>query len=167
MIVNDILNNPIVPFELDDPKLVLLFSYYLHLAPNINSKRSRILTNEKLDKGWNDFLTNLGMNFNDYHIYASGFIKDEQLRKYKLYTTDSVEKKSKRFICYYKPGETKELVCFLRHIRNSIAHGSVYLLVKGRKYILFDDYNTNNNLTARILLAQTDLTSLKKILDKL
>lgn len=55
--------------------------------------------------------------------------------------------------------------CILRHMRNSIAHGNVYLSDEGksnRKYILFEDYNRTGTLTARILLAQTHLRNLKQ-----
>ena len=33
-----------------------------------------------------------------------------------------------------------------------------------KKYIIFDDYNTRENQTARILLTQTNLATLKKYL---
>ena len=34
--------------------------------------------------------------------------------------------------------------------------------MENRKFILFEDFNTRGNITARILLSQTDLTKLKK-----
>ena len=60
-----------------------------------------------------------------------------------------------------------ECQCVLRHMRNSIAHGNIYLSDESnRKYILFEDYNRNGNLTARILLSQTYLKKLKQIIMK-
>ena len=50
-------------------------------------------------------------------------------------------------------------------IRNSIAHSNVYLFNQSnRKFLIFDDYNNKHNLAARILLSQTDLKKLQRIL---
>ena len=50
-------------------------------------------------------------------------------------------------------------------MRNSITHCSVYMIKTGnRKFILFENFNRNNKLTARILLSQTDLQSLRTLL---
>lgn len=38
MIIKDIKSNTILPFEIEDIKLVKLFSFYLHSAPAIESK---------------------------------------------------------------------------------------------------------------------------------
>lgn len=168
MILQEILNCRIVPFDIDDDKLVSLFSFYLHKAPTIDSSCSGVIPACGQDAIWTSFITNLSLNKNDYHIYSSGsYVTDKNLENYDLEMTSIINRKCKRFVGYKKEGENTELECLLRHLRNSIAHGNVYVLNKSnRKYIVFDDFNTKKHLTARILLGQTDLNVLKKLLEQ-
>lgn len=155
----------ITPFEIDDEKLKKLFSYYLHLAPTIDSGSSRLPPVRGLNVAWNDFITQLSLGKTDYHIYSSGSITTDYLKKYKLLETDTIKKKSRRFVCCLRDKNEDEMTCLLRHLRNSIAHSRVFLYqTKSRKFFLFNDYNTKKNLAARILLSQTDLERLKRIL---
>lgn len=166
MVIGDIIINRIAPFEISDDKLKKLFSYYLHLSPTIESSSAKGIPMCGLDIAWQQFLTQNAIERKNYYIYADGkTITDKQLLAYDLSETDIVNKKSKGFLCCYKGGETTELECFLRHLRNSIAHSNVYFVEKGRKYIIFEDFNMNHKLTARILVSQTDLMRLRKILE--
>lgn len=83
---------------------------------------------------------------------------------------DDICLKCKRFVCKRK--QTKngafpetDLDCFLRHIRNSIAHGRVYCLHGGNRVrIVFEDENSSGNLSARIVCIKADLEHWKKVL---
>lgn len=162
MIIADILNNNIVPFEIVDEKLKSLFSYFLHIAPTIDSAHAQPIQTNELESAWQHFIQEINIASTDYHVYAPGYISTDILSRYRLRHDDSASRKSKRFVCNFKEHEGQELGCLLRHIRNSIAHGYVYVVGDGRKYILFDDYNKSNNLTARILFSQTDLSKLRR-----
>ncbi len=167
--INDILENHIIPFEHTDESIKKLFSFFLHLAPTIESKSAGQLPSDGLDVAWKSFLNDTSISHKDYQIYAPGYIKDKQLLYYKLDKGGSVNRKTKRFICNRKQLGKKEehdLEVLLRHIRNSIAHSNVYVLDQGRKYIIFDDYNKKENMTARILLSQTDLKKLRHVLNQ-
>ena len=168
MILDDILKNPIEPFEIDDPKLMKLFSYYLHLAPTIESRSSKKEPTFGMEVAWERFIDKLESTDYIYKMYkTTGNIDERKLKKYQLHESDDIDRRSNRFICYPKKNDEMEMNCLLRHMRNSIAHSNVYLLQKnskGRKYLIFDDYNTKKNMTARIILTQTVLVELKKIL---
>ena len=80
--------------------------------------------------------------------------------------------KCKRFVCKKKqscknkPEET-DLNCFLRHIRNSIAHGRVYCCHAGNRiHIVFEDENITGNLSARIVCIKADLEHWKRVLSE-
>ena len=164
MKIGELLTNRIVPFEIEDEKVKKLFSFFLHLAPSIDSSSAGGTPKCGMSQAWALFKQKIFLVSKDYHMYSPGILDDTQLRKYSLFDTDDVNRKSKRILCCYKNQETDELICLLRHIRNSIAHSNVFLVDKGRKYILFDDYNSNRNHTARILFSQTDLEHLRKSL---
>lgn len=65
-----------------------------------------------------------------------------------------------RFVCDYYPKEAK-LNALLRHIRNSFAHGSLYVWKKGKgNFILLIDYDKKGKKpTAKIIVSD-------KILEK-
>ena len=163
-VIKDILSCHIVPFEISDEKVTLLFSYFLHLAPTINSNSAKQMSESSYDLVWKQFLQDSKLDKKDYYIYAPGYIKNKQLASYRLTETEVVRRNRKGFVCCYKENESYPIECVLRHIRNSIAHSNVYMLDKGRKYIIFDDYNKKGHMSARFLLSQTDLSILKKLL---
>ena len=167
MNISELLLCRIAPFEVEDQKLKKLFSFFLHLAPSIDSSSAYAEPACGMALAWDNCKKKINLSTMDYHIYASspGNLNDSQLRRYSLYDTDAVNRKSKHLACCFKQNETDELACLLRHIRNAIAHSNVFLVTNRRKYVLFDDYNTNKNLTARILFSQTDLEYLRKALN--
>ena len=167
MTISEILNEHIDPFEIEDEKLCSLFSFFLHLAPTIDSSSSRFVPQKSLIDAWNQFVISLNINNTDYYFYRTEYITDTRLAKYGLTSNDSVTKSKKGFTCCFKDADNNyEINCFLRHIRNSIAHSNVYVLIRGRKYLLFDDYNRKGHRTARILISQTDLKCLRRQIEK-
>ena len=71
-----------------------------------------------------------------------------------------------------KMNNESELTALLRHIRNSLAHGYVYIWNKRQKgsYILFVDYekkqkNKPQKITAKILVSMSILERWKAILE--
>ena len=73
MIVKDILKNPIVPFEIDDRKILLLFSYFLHLAPTIDSRSAGSIPKQGLQGTWCDYLDKSNIAKESYRFYAPGY----------------------------------------------------------------------------------------------
>lgn len=62
MIIKDIKSNRILPFEIEDVKLVKLFSFYLHSAPTIESKTAAQIDSQRLLKNWLNFKTRYPSN---------------------------------------------------------------------------------------------------------
>ena len=164
MKIADILSYHIVPFETEDMKLKSLFSFFLHLAPTISSSSAGDIPKAGLAQAWASFLREARIRNESFRLYTSGSINEKQLERYSLSSSSTVSRKSKCFICSRKSADECEMSCLLRHLRNSIAHSNVYLLNNNRKYILFDDFNTKQNRSARILLSQGNLRVLKKYL---
>ena len=164
MKIAEILSNHIAPFETEDVKLKRLFSFFLHLAPTISSSSAGNIPKAGLDQAWASFLREAKIKNESFRFYTSGSINEKQLERYSLSSSSTVSRQSRHFICSRKAADECEMSCLLRHLRNSIVHSNVYLLNNNRKYILFDDFNTRQNCSARILLSQGDLTVLKKYL---
>ena len=162
MLIKDILNNRIVPFEIEDDSLKRCFSYFLHLAPSISSASS-LSSKEDLNKIFQKFIEKSNIERTSYRFYTAGNIKEIQLKKLLLSDDNFINRRSIRFVCS-KKREENDMECMLRHIRNSIAHSNVFLYCRRRKFIIFDDFNSNGKQTARILLSQTTLTTLKRLL---
>ncbi len=161
--ISDIRSNRIAPFEIDDKKLIKLFSYFLHIAPTINSSTAMSIDLSKLEGNWNKFIEQVSPK---PHLFrSSSYPLENCLKDYDLHSDAIVNRKSKGFICKRKDnkGKEKDCQCFLRHLRNSIAHSNVFMLHRGnRKYLLFEDFNRNNARTSIILCSQTDLQRLKQ-----
>ena len=158
--------NIIIPFEIDNKEIQKLFSYFLYSAPEIESVHSN-----HISKGNNTLLFEAlfsGRHYTYRKICSSNTVIDNELKKVHL-EGDKICVKCKRFVIKRKKtnkGEQPEadLVCFLRHIRNSIAHGRVYYLnEKGRIHIVFEDRN-EKNVSARIVCVKADLEHWKKVL---
>ena len=154
---SEIKKNNIAPFETKDNDLRLLFSYFLHKAPTINSNLA--IKGQKNDKKWNEFIKN--WKDDTYRFYSSKFPDDKTLEKYKLSNNVKLVNKDRAFLCL-KTNKESDYKCFARHLRNSIAHGYVYAKnTTNRIYLLFEDYNKKLNLTAIILISKQDLIKLR------
>ena len=165
MTIADILQNHILPFEIADEKLKKLFSFFLHLAPTINSSTAVDIPVSRLTENWNTYISTFSLN--TYAFISSNCVFKKYLEKYNLGNRNTVNRKTKSFVCKTKDKSETEYESIFRHLRNSIAHNNVYIINAGnRKFILFEDFNQNKNQSARILLSQTDLQRLKTTIIK-
>ncbi len=157
----------IVPFEDGTTETRKLFACFLYNAPNIESAHSRIISNDQHSAIFDRMME--GRHFKYQKVCSANSIIEKELTKGFL-NGDSICLKCKRFICKRKQtskGKMPEsdLECFLRHIRNSIAHGRVYYLHGGNKiHIVFEDVNNSGKLSARIVCIKADLEHWKKVL---
>ena len=156
---SEIKENNILPFEVEDRELQLLFSFFLHKAPTIDSYLA--LKSNKNSQKWNDFIRDWKK---EYYKFYSKFPSDNKLEQYKL------TEKDRAFVCVKKDKKDKkesDYECFVRHLRNAIAHGYVFMKKqKNRIFVLLEDYNKNGNHTAIILVSKSDLKKLKKEMEK-
>ena len=160
MIIADILQNHILPFEIGDEKLKRLFSFFLHSAPTIESATAANIPINRLVNNWNTYIS--GYSSDSYAVIAPNCIFNNYLGKYKLDNNAVVNRKVKGFVCKKKTNSETEYESLFRHLRNSIAHNNIYMINAGnRKYLLFEDFNQSKNPSARVLLSQTDLQKLK------
>lgn len=108
-------------------------------------------------------------HFKYSHFCSSNVIIEKELQKGYLNGTELCLK-CKRFVCKKRKTQNNfihesDLECFLRHIRNSIAHGRVYLLHAGNKiHIVFEDLNKSGKISARIICIKADLEYWKEVL---
>ena len=160
-------NGIVVPFEVDSVDVQKLFSYFLHCAPTIESVHSKPIVYAKHAEIFDRMVRDRHFK---YHRFCSANAPIEK-ELTKAYLADGmICPKCKRYICKKKPTQKgmqqeSDLCCFLRHLRNSIAHGRVYSIKIGKqKWYLFEDYNSSGNLSARILCVKTDLQIWKKLL---
>lgn len=165
MNIANLLKYKTIPFEIQNIKIEKLFSFFLHLAPTINSRTAMEIDPSKLSENWREFIESSRLK--PSVIYAENYKNlTNSCEKNGLGVNDEISRKTKGFICIRKGKETDHQ-CVLRHIRNSIAHNNVYYCDAGnRKFVLFEDYNKNGKLTARMLFSQTLLTTLKNKITK-
>ena len=164
---NDLQDMRIIPFEESTAETRKLFSYFLHNAPDIGSTQSQRIPTNQHSALFSTMIT--GRHFK-YHKFCwfNAPIEKELAKGYM--NGNKICLKCKRFVCKKKqtkkqnPEET-DLDCFLRHIRNSIAHGRVYYYHAGNRiHIVFEDKNSSGNLSARIVCIKVDLEHLKYVL---
>lgn len=157
----------IVPFACELEKMHSLFSFFLYCAPDIESCHSFRL-DEKVHADVFEKMME-GRHF-EYQRFCPSNAKIEKELDNGFLSGDEICLKCKRFVCkkyQAKKGKPKEtdLDCFLRHIRNSIAHGGVYCRHAGNRiHIVFEDENSSKKLTARIVCIRADLEHWEKIL---
>ena len=165
MNISEIYEHPILPFEIDDEKMRRLFSFFLHSAPFIESQFAGNIDETRVERNWDEYIELFQSDW--YDIIAPNCTIENYFAKYGLLPESEINRRTKRFVCKRKDSKESDCKCMLRHIRNSIAHGHVYMHSSGnRKYILLEDFNTNGNCSARILLSQSDLKKLKDTITK-
>lgn len=163
-VMHSITDTRIAPFEDVSRKMQKLFSYFLHLAPDITSYLSKTIPVQKHDEIFARMFD--GRHFKYQHFCASNKNIGKEFAKAHLNGEDLCYK-CKRYVCKKRRPEFKEsdLDCFLRHIRNAIAHGRVsYVHAGNRIHVVFEDENTTRNLSARIICTKADLEHWKKVL---
>ena len=161
----------IVPFEDPPDNVRQLLSYFLYRAPNIASVQAKQIPSDKHAIVFQQMMENRHFKYQKFcnsndHLneeFEKGFIRGS-----------SICLNCKRYVCQKygkqkKPLET-DLNCFLRHIRNAIAHGNVYYKHTGnRVFLVFDDYNTTygkKNHSARIVCVKADLEHWRGVLNR-
>lgn len=165
MTISDILQHPVLPFEIEDVKLVRLFSFFLHSAPTIESATAISMEAARLDQNWMSFITSYPKE--SWLVIAPNCTFGAYLIKANLDGNAVVSRRKKGFVCKRKTKDETDCEACLRHIRNAIAHNNVFVLNAGnRKFILFDDYNKDKKHNARLLFTQSDLQRLKSEITK-
>ena len=165
MTISDILQHPVLPFEIEDVKLVRLFSFFLHSAPTIESATAIPMEAARLDQNWMSFITSYPKE--SWLVIAPNCTFGAYLIKANLDGNAVVSRRKKGFVCKRKTKDETDCEACLRHIRNAIAHNNVFVLNAGnRKFILFDDYNKDKKHNARLLFTQSDLQRLKSEITK-
>jgi hypothetical protein len=157
------------PFQIQNVEIQKLLSYFLHEAPNIESAHSRIIPRERHSDIYEKMFQ--GRHFVYRKICSSTANIETELKRGNLHG-ELMCLKCKRYVCKRKSLSKKQLQesdleCFLRHIRNSIAHGRVYYVQgRNRVFIVFEDLNNRGNLSARIVCIKADLEHWKKELSR-
>ena len=163
-------SDAIVPSECDISDLRNLFSYFQYRAPNIDSVQSPLLSSDIHDK----VLAKMLHNNSDYKFYSHNLDSAILLQKHGM-SGDHVCNRCKRFVCKYMTNPAKrdttrketDLECLLRHLRNSIAHGHVFLHHGGNYITLgFEDQNEKKNITSRIIVNRAELNKWKNVLEE-
>lgn len=155
------------PFEIGNRDIEKLFSFFLHQAPTISSVHSDDVSKDSHAQIFATMMEN--RHFKYQKICAFNTRIENELSKGFL-LEDNLCFKCKRYVSKRRgprKGKRQEsdLECFLRHIRNAIAHGRVYYKHSGNRiHILFEDRNDNGKLTARIICIKADLEYWKKVL---
>lgn len=160
-------NLVISPFEEGTVETKKLFSYFLYNAPNIESAHARQIDVSLHSNIFNKMIEGRHFEYKKF-CWANAVIEDELCKGY--LNGNVICLKCKRFVCKKKKSkkgvrEETDFECFLRHIRNSIAHGRVYYSHAGNKiHIVFEDKNSSGKLSARIVCIKADLEYWKKVL---
>ncbi len=163
MLISEIRSNQIVPFEIEDTKLIKLFSFFLHSAPTTSSASAMNIDTQRLESNWNAFIGDIKQK--NYIIIPDNQKIEDYFEKYNFLPDSTVNRLSKGFVCKRKGKDETDYACVLRHLRNAIAHSHVFMNDKGnRKYILFEDYNTTGKQSSILLFSQADLSKLKRII---
>lgn len=161
--------NAIVPSESEIGELRSLFGYFQYRAPNIDSLHSPLLDITK----HNDTLSEMiDKNRFEYVFCPQNATINTEYEKLAL-EGSSICSWCKRFVCKRanqakrdKTRKETDLECLLRHLRNSIAHGHVYVIHGGSFItIMFEDENNKGNESARIICRQSDLKKWRSILN--
>ena len=157
----------IPPFENMPADTQRLFSYFLHMAPDISSVHSLKISKTLHAELFRQMMEN--RHFFYQKFCSSNAPIEKELDKGFL-SGSNLCLKCKRYVCKREKNKKgispeSDLDCFLRHIRNSIAHGRVYYSnVNNRIHIIFEDINKSQNISARIVCFKSDLEYWKKIL---
>lgn len=168
LLSTDIKQILVAPFDELPADMQKLCSFFLHLAPDIESVHSSKIPEELHAELFLRMLQDRHFKY-QYFCPANAQIQKE-LEKGFL-DEETLCLNCKRFVCK-KQKQVKgqllesDLDCFLRHIRNAIAHGRVYYLHSGKRvHIVFEDINPKGKLSARIVCIKADLQCWKRTLE--
>jgi hypothetical protein len=160
---SDISTLKIIPYKDYKKQLDNLLSYFQYLSPNIDSSHATELPEDVHEEILKNLLTEWSVSH--YKFIAHSIPIVEELSKMFL-SEDILCCKCLRLVCKrIKSPQESNLVCLLRHLRNSIAHGSVYTIHTGNKYYLvFDDFTRDKKPSARIIITRVELLRWRKTL---
>lgn len=162
MTISEIKENNIIPFEIEDKELQSFFSFFLHIAPTIESNLA-LKCNKKENKMWNSYINNWKSETYKFYPPNSNVTNEEKFKKCNLTDNVLLNHDTRGFVCIKKYNYETEFECFIRHLRNAIAHGYVYMKKQpNRIFLLFEDYNKCKNKSSIILFSKSDLKKLKK-----
>ncbi len=159
--------NAINPITCEISNLRKLFGFFQYEAPNIPSYISSYIP----QKQHNELLKEM---LGSWDVENYSFIaQNKNINKYLSFNylmDDNLCSRCNRFVCKRstKNGyKETDLECLLRHLRNALAHGRLFV-IHGGNYIsiLFEDRNTTGNISARIICYQTDLKKWKNLIEK-
>ena len=153
------------PFETKIRNFPSIAKYFLYYAPCIESARSQgQLSEPEANKLLNDMLAST-------HIDSkTKILKQIQKASWRKLSLDGyyIDFETPRILIERYNKET-ELQALLRHIRNSLAHGYLYVWKKKQEaYILFVDYSSKKDHkreTGKVLVTMRILEEWKAILE--
>lgn len=157
----------VVPFEGVDDETRRLFLYFLYNAPDIESAHSKSISR---DEHGSVFCAMMESRHYKYCKFCNSNASIEKELEKGYLSGNDICLKCKRYVCKKKKPQCQndsetDLDCFLRHIRNSIAHGRVMYDHAGNSiHIVFEDKNPSGKISARIVCTRADLKWWKQLL---
>lgn len=151
------------PFETGIKNFTSVARYYLYYSPNIDSCQSvGCIEGHEAEQVFEEMMSsaNLKTKFRVMKRISHKAWSDFE------FDVDEIDFEDSRMLFDMYNNET-ELKALLRHIRNSFAHGYIYVWRKKRgDYILLIDYDKGKNkATAKLLVSMSILERWKAILE--
>lgn len=154
------------PFETGIRNFASIAKFFMYYAPGIDSEQRN-----------GDFSENVANNIFGEMIHSSGMregrnaviqtkIFNSSWKKLSL-EDEKLDFEEARFLCDKYRAET-DLHALLRHIRNALAHGTIYVWKKKQKgsYIFLVDLDPKKNkITAKIMVSSAILENWKAIIE--
>lgn len=154
------------PFKSGLDNFTRVAEYFLYYAPNIDSCQS-------VGKIEGDVAETVFESLKSRANINAKILKKIQPASWKEldFDTDIIDFEYSRML-FKKMNNESELTALLRHLRNALAHGYIYVWNKRRKggFILFVDYekkqkNKEQKITAKIMVSMSILEAWKAILE--
>ena len=151
----------IVPTECEIGKIREITGYFQYRAPNLEAPKSQELNGEFQEEPLAQILRRFKEN---YSFTNSEYFNNEL--KSKALDGNNLCDGCKRFVCLKKNdgGKESDLDCLLRHIRNAIAHGHVYIFHAGNHISICLEDAEGEKTKARIICNQADLIKAREYL---
>lgn len=152
------------PYETGIRNFTEIAKYFQYYAPNIDSVHSygKIL-GDRADKIFNKLIASAGMT-KDYKTLKK--VKANSWNEFNLDDEKLDFEKARMIFDVFS--KENELGALLRHIRNALAHGNIYIWRKKSKgnFIFLVDYDNNKKkITAKIMISSYILEQWKAILE--
>lgn len=151
------------PFETDIRDFFNIAKYFMYYGPNINSIQSiKRIKGRQATKVFKQMISSVNMK-EHYKVLQNN--SDAIWEMYDL-SGEILDFETSRMIFYKNSNETY-LNALLRHIRNSLAHGNLYVWKKKKgNFIFMVDYDDKKKrITAKIMISETILNQWKAILE--